>query len=401
LGDCCDRIILARPEITSSCIPILKPLRFVSPSHDEDIVTNRIRVLVVDDSSTQRQMLVALISADPEFEVVGTADSGERAIQQASALMPDVITMDLRMTGMDGLSASQAITARFPIPILMVTASVSRDDQRLIAKAFSAGILAIVAKPSVHATENHDEFRRMVKGVSRVKLVRRREITKHNPPPAPATKQLVPPLPIEQRRKPRLSYAVMPAHVKRIDVIGIASSTGGPQVLEKILTKLPADFPVPVLIVQHIASGFASSLGDWLRPLCALPVRIVEPSQPVVSGIWIADRKHLVVRDGKFGVSLEPPVTGHCPSGTVLFQSLAQEYGAAALGVILTGMGEDGAIGLRALHDAGGVTVAQDEESSVIHGMPGAAIALGAADFALPPVEITRAILEFAKRGRD
>jgi two-component system, chemotaxis family, protein-glutamate methylesterase/glutaminase len=368
-------------------------------SHLENIMANRIRVLVVDDSSVQRQMLVALISADTELEVVGTAESGEHAISQASALMPDVITMDLRMAGMDGLSASQIITARFPIPILLVTASVSRDDQRLVARAFSAGILAIVAKPSLHATENHDEFRRMVKGVSRVKLVRRRT------PAVPAAKTPRPPpvpvvLPVEQRRKPRQSLAVMPAHVKRLEIIGIASSTGGPQVLETILTRLPEDFPIPVLVVQHIASGFASSLADWLRPLCQVPVRLVEPGQPVGTGVWIADRKHLTVRDGKFGVSLEPPVGGHCPSGTVLFQSLAAEFGPAALGVILTGMGADGAAGLQALHEAGGVTIAQNEESSVIHGMPGAAISLGAADFTLPPLEITRAILEFTRRGR-
>lgn len=349
----------------------------------------RIRVLIVDDSSLQRKLLVALLGADPELEIVGTADSGEQAIIKAQQLLPDVITMDLRMPGIDGLKAAQEIMARQPIPILLVTASVSRDDQRLVASAFSAGILAIVAKPSVHAHELHDEFRRMVKGVSRVKLVRR-----HSPQPTALS------APPEQRSKMRSSLAAMPAHVKRIEVIGIASSTGGPQVLEAILSTLPINFPVPVLIVQHIAHGFAPSLVEWLDSRCHLPVRIVEVGLPLQAGIWIADGKHLLVQAGKFGVSNEPNVSGHCPSGTVLFKSLAAEFGSSALGVILTGMGEDGALGLQALHDAGGVTIAQNFASSVIHGMPGAAIALGAADFALPPDDIARAMHDFARRGR-
>ena len=352
----------------------------------------RIRVLVVDDSSVQRSLLVALLSTDPDFEVVGTADSGEQAIVRALQLLPDVITMDLRMPGIDGLRAAQQIMARQPIPILLVTASVSRDDQRLVASAFSAGILAIVAKPSIHAHELHDEFRRMVKGVSQVKLVRRHTSYTAQPTALSA--------PLEQRSKMRSSLAAMPAHVKRIDVIGIASSTGGPQVLEQILSTLPVNFPVPILIVQHIAHGFAASLVEWLGSRCRLPVRIAEAGLPLQMGIWIADGQHLLVRAGKFGVSHEPSVSGHCPSGTVLFKSLATEFGSSALGVILTGMGEDGALGLQVLHDAGGVTIAQNFSSSVIHGMPGAAIALGAADFALPPEDIATAMLDFARRGR-
>ena len=355
-------------------------------------IAPRIRVLVVDDSALQRGLLVALLKLDSELEVVGTADSGLQAIEKARVLLPDVITMDLRMPGMDGLKAAQEIMAQQPTPILLVTASISRDDQRLVASAFSAGILAIVAKPSVHAIELHDEFRRMVKGVSRVKLARRhssaiRSVVTVNAPP-------------EQRSKMRSSLAAMPAHVKRLEVIGIASSTGGPQVLEQILSTLPVNFPVPVLVVQHIAHGFAPSLVEWLDSRCHLPVRIAEVGQALQPGVWIADGQHLVVQSGKIGVSTEANVSGHCPSGTVLFRSLAAEFGASALGIILTGMGEDGAIGLQALHDAGGVTIAQNFSSSVIHGMPGAAIRLGAADFALPPDDIALAILDFVRRGR-
>ena len=355
------------------------------------VIAPRIRVLVVDDSSLQRALLVALLTTDPELEIVGTADSGLQAIEKAQQLLPDVITMDLRMPGMDGLKAAQEIMALQPIPILLVTASISRDDQRLVARAFSAGILAIVAKPSLHAHELHDEFRRMVKGVSRVKLARR-----HSATPRSAAASAPP----EHRSKMRSSLAAMPAHIKRLEVIGIASSTGGPQVLEQILSTLPVNFPLPILIVQHIAHGFASSLVEWLDSRCYLPVRIAEAGLTVQPGVWIADGQHLIVQHNRFGVSGEASVSGHRPSGTVLFQSLAAEFGAAALGVILTGMGEDGAIGLQTLHDAGGVTIAQNFTSSVIHGMPGAAIRLGAADFALPPDDIATAILDFARRGR-
>jgi two-component system chemotaxis response regulator CheB len=358
-------------------------------------VTQPIRVLVVDDSSVQRQMLVALLQADPELSVVGTASDGARAIVEAGRLKPDVITMDLRMPGMDGLSAAEAIMARAPVPILLVTASVSRDDQRLVVRAFSAGILAIVGKPSMHALDVHEDFRRMVKGVSKVRLIARR------PARLPPVSAPPPPLPTEQRLRTRQSPAVMPARVHRLDVIGIASSTGGPQVLELILSKLPANFPVPILVVQHIAKGFASSLVDWLASRCALSVRLAVSGASLESGVWVADERHLRVVGGRTLLGLDPPVSGHRPSGTVLFRSLAEAFGSSALGVILTGMGEDGAVGLQALHDAGGVTIAQDEHSSVIHGMPGAAMALGAVDFALPPEEIAQAILEFSRRGRS
>jgi two-component system chemotaxis response regulator CheB len=353
-------------------------------------------VLVVDDSSVQRQLLKALLEMDPELEVVGTASDGERAIVEAARLHPDVITMDLRMPVLDGLAAAQAIMAQTPVPILLVTASVSRDDQRLVARAFGAGILAVVGKPSVHALEVHEEFRRMVKGVSKVRIVTRRA----PPKPRPVLPNPTPPLPDEHRSRSRHSAAAMPARVRRLDAIGIASSTGGPQVLERVLSTLPANFPVPVLIVQHIAKGFASSLVDWLGTTTRLPVALAVHGAPLQPGVWIADERHLTVAAGRMLLSSDPPVSGHRPSGTVLFQSLAKEFTSSALGVILTGMGEDGAAGLQAMHDAGGVTIAQDEHSSVIHGMPGAAIALGAADFALPPDEIAQAILEFSRRGR-
>ncbi len=363
----------------------------------------RIRVLVVDDSSVQRRMLVSLLELDGGFEVVGTASNGAEAVPMALRLQPDVITMDLRMPIMDGLAASEAIIEQAPIPILMVTSSVSKDDQRLVAKAIAAGVLAIIAKPNIH-TDTH-EFLRMVRGISKVKVIRR----KPQPKPAPSALSrtvIAEPitLPFERRSSnsaTRLSPAILPSSVSRVNVIGIASSTGGPQALEPLLTRLPADFPVPIIIVQHIVEGFAASLVEWLRPLCALHIDLAQIGSPVKPGIWIAGGgSHLVVREGLFHSSMEMPVSGQRPSGTVLFRSLVREYRNNAIGVILSGMGDDGAAGLEMMQKAGAAILAQDEASSVIHSMPSSAIRKGVVHHVMPPLEIANTLIDFARRAR-
>jgi two-component system, chemotaxis family, protein-glutamate methylesterase/glutaminase len=367
------------------------------------IPQKRIRVLVVDDSSVQRRMLVSLLELDGGFEVVGTASNGAEAVPMALRLMPDVITMDLRMPIMDGLAASEAIIEQAPIPILMVTSSVSKDDQRLVAKAIAAGVLAIIAKPNIH-TEKH-EFLRMVRGISRVKVIRR----KPQPRPAPnalSRTMIAEPLQLPNERRSsqvavRLSPAILPTSVTRVDIIGIASSTGGPQALEPLLTRLPSNFPVPIIVVQHIVEGFAPSLVEWLRPLCALNINLAQIGQPVEPGIWIAGGgSHLVVRDGLFHSSMEMPVSGQRPSGTVLFRSLVREYRNNAVGVILSGMGDDGAAGLEMMHKAGAAILAQDEASSVIHSMPSSAIRKGVVHHVMPPLEIANTLIDFARRAR-
>jgi two-component system, chemotaxis family, protein-glutamate methylesterase/glutaminase len=361
----------------------------------------RIRVLVVDDSSVQRRMLVSLLELDGGFEVVGTASNGAEAVPMALKLQPDVITMDLRMPIMDGLAASEAIIEQAPIPILMVTSSVSKDDQKLVAQAISAGVLAIIAKPNIHTDTG--EFLRMVRGISKVKVIRRKPSQK---PQSIVTRTVIAEplaLPFERRTAsaPRLSPAILPTSVNRVNVVGIASSTGGPQALEPILTKLPADYPVAVIVVQHIVDGFAPSLVEWLRPLCALSIDLAPIGQPVRPGIWIAGGgSHLVVRDGIFASSLEMPVSGQRPSGTVLFRSLVREYRSNAIGVVLSGMGDDGAAGLEMMHKAGAVILAQDEASSVIHSMPSSAIKKGIVHHVMPPQEIANTLIDFARRAR-
>jgi two-component system, chemotaxis family, protein-glutamate methylesterase/glutaminase len=243
----------------------------------------------------------------------------------------------------------------------------------------------------------------MVRGISRVKVIRRKPTQK---PQAVVARTIIAEpvaLPFERRiaSTPRLSPAILPTSVTRVNVVGIASSTGGPQALEPILTKLPADYPVPVIVVQHIVDGFAPSLVEWLRPLCALGIDLAPIGQPVRPGIWIAGGgSHLVVRDGVFASSMEMPVSGQRPSGTVLFRSLVREYRNNAIGVVLSGMGDDGAAGLEMMHKAGAAILAQDEASSVIHSMPSSAIKKGIVHHVMPPQEIANTLIDFARRAR-
>lgn len=344
-----------------------------------------IRVLVVDDSRVQREMLIQALSQDRQLEVVGSAGSGMEALAQFGRLSPDVVTMDLRMPHMDGLETSAALLKLRAVPILMVTGSVSRFDQKLVSKALELGILAVTHKPA--SLEEFGALRQLVKGLSQVRLVRRTRETR----------------PESLFERP---FSTRALDLRRIEIVGLVASTGGPQVLERILRGLPAHFPLPILVVQHIASGFAQSMVDWLSPLCKIPVQMAERGQRLERGVWFAGDVHLTVQAalpgsgatasmgnmGTLSSSLEMPVDGHRPSGTVLLRSLAREFGPRALGAVFTGMGEDGAAGLRELRSSGGLGVAQDPETASIASMPRAAIA-GGVDAVLGPVEFL-ALLE-------
>jgi two-component system chemotaxis response regulator CheB len=343
--------------------------------------TRRLRVLVVDDSSVQRGMLVALLDADPDLEVVGQASSGEDGVRAAARLRPDVITMDLRMPGMDGLAATRRIMQESPTPIVMVTSSVSREDREVAFEAFQAGILAIAEKPMALSPRSPAaaELLRTVKSMAQLKVVRRWAPGRFQAPSTPAP--AAPP--------------IRPA-TWRPEVVAIGASTGGPQALRQILTGLPATFPAPIVIVQHIADGFVSGMVDWLRPQCSLPIALATSGQPLVGpGVYVAPTgRHLVVRKHSLALTDDPPIAGHRPSATTLLHSVARAYGPKALGILLTGMGDDGALGLREMKQAGAVTVAQDEASSVVFGMPAVAIELGAADHVLPPSKIADLLLD-------
>lgn len=336
-----------------------------------------IRVLVVEDSAVTREYLVYLLEQEPGLKVVGTARDGVEALEQAEQLRPDIITMDVHMPRMNGYEATRRIMEQFPTRIVMVSASTSREEMDTAFEALKVGALTLVDKPGGPDHPNRAKtVRTLIETVtlmSEVKVVRRWRTRERPAPP--------PPLPARPSRAIRL--------------IAIGASTGGPQVLAGLLGKLPGDLAAPLLIVQHIAAGFTQGLVEWLSRATRLQVKVAEPDEKVRSGTAYfapVDCQMGIAADGRIRLAKEPAVDGFCPSASYLFQSVAQSYGGAAIGVLLTGMGRDGAGGLLRLHEAGGVTMAQDEDTSVVFGMPAEAIRLGAARHVLPPDRIAEMI---------
>ncbi len=336
-----------------------------------------IRVLVVEDSAVTREYLVMLLEEDPALEVAGTARDGLEAVDQTERLKPDVIVMDVHMPRMNGYEATRRIMEQVPTPIVMVSASSSRYEAFQAFDALQAGALVVMEKPGGPDHPDQAEATRRlletVKLMAEVKVVRR-----------------------WRKRERPVPSSRLPARPSRtIRLIAIGASTGGPQVLAQLLTKLPGDLAVPLLIVQHIAPGFTPGLVEWLSQATRLRVKVAEPGEPVRPGtVYFApvDFQMGIAADGRIRLAKEPAEDGFCPSASYLFQSVAQSYGGAAIGVLLTGMGRDGAAGLLRLHEAGGVTMAQDEETSVIFGMPAEAIRLGAVEHVLSPERIAEMI---------
>jgi two-component system chemotaxis response regulator CheB len=340
-----------------------------------------IRVLLVDDSPTLRHLIRSILDSDPALQVVGEARNGKEAIALCHKLDPDIVTTDIRMPEMDGYEAIRHIMAESPRPILVLTSTQSDRELGTSFKAIEAGALMILGKP--HGLPGQDpEADRLiahVKAMADVKVVRRRwgvqkraqAETSSTPDPTPA---------------------LCPAQI-----IAIGASTGGPPALHIILNQLPADLPLPVMIVQHISPGFVGGLARWLNDTTPLRVKVAEMDDGLQPGTaYLApDGQHLLVKmRGLIGLGSSPPVDGHRPSVTALFESVALHYGSAAVGVLLTGMGSDGARGLKMMHGAGSRTLVQDEHSSVVFGMPKEAIALGAAGEVLPLEKIGLRLLK-------
>ncbi len=341
-----------------------------------------IRVLVVDDSATDRTLLTAVLSAAPDLTVVGEARDGREAVALTQKLRPDVVTMDLVMPHLDGLAATKEIMITAPTPIVVATGSTLAGDAAMAMHALRAGALAVVRKPRGPAAADHDESVQKlvaaVRSMSQVKVVRHwRSTSAAAPGPSP-----LPPADRGQRAR----------------VVAIATSTGGPAALQELLSALPGDFAAPILVVQHITRGFTAGLAAWLNAVCDLHVKTAEHGEPLAAHtVYIApDDKHLGVSSlSAVALSAAPPVGGFRPSGTFLFESVAHAFGPAAVAVILTGMGEDGVAGLRAVRQAGGRVVAQDEETSVVFGMPGADVAAGQADHVFPLHKIPGRLVQF------
>ncbi|NLG96105.1 MAG: chemotaxis-specific protein-glutamate methyltransferase CheB [Chloroflexi bacterium] len=348
---------------------------------------NPIRVLVVEDSPTARNLLVLLFQASGDIEVVGTALDGKEAVRRAAELRPDVITMDIQLPGMNGLQATREIMRLTPVPIVVVTATLDQPDMDLTFEAMRAGALSVVKKPARNDVKSCEQVVNTVRLMADVPVVHRwhpgDETALHKQDWA-ITAKLV------GVDKSNLPYEAGRSN-KRIRLVGIAASTGGPGALLNVFKGLPADFPVPIVVVQHITIDFAQSLAKWLDGQVALQVRLAEQNEiPQPGSVLIApDDHHLEIgARGEIVLNSRPPNKGLRPSADYLFSSMASVYGAQAVGVILTGMGNDGVDGLCELHQRGGMVLAQDEETSVVYGMPREAAMKQIVDRILPIYQI-------------
>ncbi len=350
-----------------------------------------IRVLIVEDSPVVTELLCHILGSDPALLVVGTATNGAAALEAVPILKPDVITMDISMPLMDGYEATRKIMETNPVPIVIVSVSVDPGEVATTFRALEEGALAAVTKPvgighSEYA-ETAKNLLETVKLMSEVKVVRRWPLARRK-----LSASVAPP--IEQR---------LPAK-RDLKIIAMGASTGGPTVLKTILSKIPESFPLPILIVQHISPGFIDGFAQALTNCCKLPVCIPTSGEMLLSGhVYLApDRMHMGVGPaGRITLSNDPPENGMRPSVSYLFRCVAEVFGPESVGVLLTGMGRDGADGLKSMRDKGAFTIAQDEESCVVFGMPAEAIRVNAASRIFSPDQVVSFLTDIAETNPD
>lgn len=342
------------------------------------MVKRKINILVAEDSPVARMLLVHLLESDPQIRVVGVVNDGQAALDFVTRNKPDVVLMDIHMPRLDGFEATRRIMETRALPIVICSATSNPKDVDVAFQAMEAGAIACVEKP---VGREHRDFEataaqllETVKLMAEVKVVRRTVRT-------PAAQ------PVQWQRAQT-----------EIKLIGIGASTGGPPVLQAIFADLPKDFSVPVLVVQHIAHGFLPGMAEWLNRSTGLPIHIASNGEyPLPGHVYLAPSDfHMGIgAGGRIILTREEPENRLRPAVSYLFRSLAEVCGQNALGVLLTGMGKDGAVELKTMKDKGAITIAQDRESSVVHGMPGVAIALGGATHVLPADKIADALVAF------
>jgi two-component system, chemotaxis family, protein-glutamate methylesterase/glutaminase len=357
------------------------------------MATTPIRVLLVDDSPLTLTVLKRALATAPEIQVVGTAADGREALARIEELKPAVVCTDFQMPVMDGLELTREIMARFPCPILVVSAVVGEAHPERVFALLEAGAIDVFPKPLgglPAGSPAAEELIRKIKIASRVFVFPRRGGAAGGGTSGRVGVGTAPPTPAPERIG---ASPIAPTPALRPRLLAVGASTGGPRALQTILSRLPADFPAPVLCVQHISHGFVDGLVDWLASQCRIRVEIARSGAPPRAGhvYFPQEDTHLVLDEGGcLQATHAPAVDGHRPSVSTTFLSVAQRCGAAAVAVLLTGMGRDGVEGMQAIARAGGVTIAQDEASSVVFGMPKEAIAAGAARHVLAPEEIAQ-----------
>ncbi len=348
--------------------------------------SNIIRVLIVEDSPSICKVLKSILGSDPRISVVGVAYNGREAIELVAKLRPDVVTMDIHMPVMDGLEATKQIMAYYPTPILVISSSVWEGELYKIFDAISYGALDVIEKGQEDLIGNHrcgEELIEKVKLLSGIKVIRH---------------------PLAKLEKEDNIGVIKISERKNLDrVVAIVTSTGGPQALLKIFKSFPVNFPCGILVVQHIIPGFMGGLVDWLNRECQIMIKIAEDSEKIRAGVaYIAPCNfHMEVKeDGKIYLTTK---LSHNKNnrllGDVLLESVARVYKKGAIGVILTGMGRDGVIGMKAIRQMQGRTIAQDERSCAVFGMPKAAIDMGVIDRILPLDGIAEEIVKILNKG--
>ena len=339
----------------------------------------KIRVLITDDSGLVRDLIKAIIDMDPEMEVVGEASNGHEAVERVRTLRPDIVTMDIEMPEMDGLEAIEQIMAENAVPILVVT---TRGDAKTAYAAISKGALDLVVKPDVNIEDAH-EF------VSKLKLLSKVRVVRH----------------ISGSLSPKRPVSIeLPAFQGGMSdrVVAIATSTGGPEALSVILSRLPDKFPAPIVIAQHISEGFVGGMVGWLKTLSRVEIKVAadgEYLKPGTAYVCPSENHMRINSSGMISFVERHPKDIYRPSCDMLLSSVAEAFGKKAIGVILTGMGSDGVLGMKKIREAGGRTIAQDEKTSVIFGMPKLAIESNSIDRVMPLDEISGEIVRAAASG--
>lgn len=334
-----------------------------------------IKVLIVDDATVVRKHLEYILSSDPDIQVIGQAADAQEALDFLKLRRPDVITMDIHMPGMDGFEATRRIMESKPVPIVIVSAGWNPMEVEKTFKAMEAGAVSLLEKPAGIGSPNFEKDAREFIATIRQAAAAQVKRLRSQRPPLPAI------------------VAVPPSQTRRrgIEVVVLGASTGGPPAIQQFLAGLPREFALPILIVQHISKGFTRGLVDWLNGSSPLQVIVATQGEHISGGrVYVAPEGSQmgVTNGGIIRLTEDPPEHSMQPAVSYLFRSVLKAFGNATAGILLTGMGVDGAAELKGIRDAGGMTFAQDAGSSIIHGMPGEAIRLGAVDYVLPPGDI-------------